>query len=276
MRLSRREFAALPLFTVLRAKGQPPPPVLESKAYDFTSLPVRASESGATKIRPVLNGMTKRSRLLEIHITELAPGQAPHPPHQHRNEEIMMLSEGTLEVELHAQVGEFGHGEKSRIGPGSVIYLASDDPHGQHNVGQAPARYFVIALDRTQWSPTTAESESLRTLQSKTYGFSQMAERTSPNGAVKSRPVFNGVTTRGMHISAHLSELAAGQAPHPPERQPHEEAILLREGTLEVTLNGQVSTLGPGSVIYSAYNDLNGVRNVGTAPAKYFVFSMEG
>ncbi len=107
------------------------------------------------------------------------------------------------------------------------------------------------------------------------YDFASLPERTSANGKMKSRPVFHGVTTRGQRLTMHISELAPGEAPHAPERQPHEEVIVIREGTLEANLNGKVVRLGPGSVIFSAYNELNGWRNVGTTPAQYYVLSLE-
>jgi quercetin dioxygenase-like cupin family protein len=92
---------------------------------------------------------------------------------------------------------------------------------------------------------------------------------------MKSRAVFDGVTTRGQRVTAHFSELAPGQTPHPPARQKHEEIIMLREGTLEVTLNGVTTTIGPGSVIFVPFEDLNGWKNVGTTVAQYFVVSIE-
>jgi quercetin dioxygenase-like cupin family protein len=112
-------------------------------------------------------------------------------------------------------------------------------------------------------------------LHSAGYEFASLPQRTSANGKMKSRTVFRGVTTRGQRLAMHISELAAGEAPHAPERQPHEEVIVIREGTLEATLNGKVVRLGPGSVIFSAYNDLNGWRNVGVTPAQYYVLSLE-
>jgi len=112
-------------------------------------------------------------------------------------------------------------------------------------------------------------------LQGKTYSFDQLLVRSSANGAMKSRSVFDGVTTRGQRITAHISELAPGQAPHPPARQKHEEIIILREGTLEVTLNGETSTIGPGSVIFIPFEELAGWKNSGTTVAQYYVVSIE-
>ena len=123
-------------------------------------------------------------------------------------------------------------------------------------------------------NPKKAPSGGLPTLVSKGYEFNDLPVRTNANGGT-SRALFDGITGRGQRIAMHISELPPGQAPHPPARQPHEEVIVIREGTLEVTLNGQVSRLGPGSVIFSSFNDLNGWKNVGTTPAQYYVISLE-
>jgi quercetin dioxygenase-like cupin family protein len=75
-----------------------------------------------------------------MHITELAPGLAPHPPHHHAHEEMIMIHEGTLEVTI--------AGRSTKLGPGSVAYVASNEEHGWRNVSATRARYFVLALGR--------------------------------------------------------------------------------------------------------------------------------
>jgi len=122
--------------------------------------------------------------------------------------------------------------------------------------------------------PKKAASQPPPLLVSKTYEFSDLPVRTSANGGT-SRQVFDGATVRGQRVTMHISELPPGQSPHPPARQPHEEIIIIREGTLEVTLNGQATRIGPGSVIFSSFNDLNGWKNVGTTPVQYYVVSLE-
>ena len=109
----------------------------------------------------------------------------------------------------------------------------------------------------------------------KTYLFDALPVRTNGGGTMKSRAVFDGVTTRGQRLTAHISELAPGQMPHPPARQKHEEIIILREGTLEVTLDGETSTIGPGSMFFIPYETLAGWKNTGTTPAQYYVVSVE-
>jgi quercetin dioxygenase-like cupin family protein len=137
-------------------------------------------------------------------------------------------------------------------------------------------RDLALLLPGLAGAATAAQSVSgLPVLVSKAYEFNDLPVRSSANGG-KSRQVFDGLTIRGQRITMHISELPPGEAPHPPARQPHEEIIMIREGTLEVTLNGQTTRLGPGSVIFSSFNDLNGWKNLGTTPVQYYVVSLEG
>jgi len=88
--------------------------------------------------RPVLEGVNRAGYEIELHLTELAPGSEPHPPHRHAHEEIVMLQKGTVDVTI--------EGETTRLTPGSVVYVASNQFHGWRNVGNSPSLYFIIAL----------------------------------------------------------------------------------------------------------------------------------
>jgi len=140
---SRRDLGlllpALAATASAQEKGAPkaPPMKLASKVYLYEDLP--AKQNGANTGRAVLNGLTHSDFPVELHITELGPGQQPHPPHQHPNEEILMLRTGHLDVTI--------HGETTRATAGSVVYVASNVLHGWKNPGPEPAQYFVIALD---------------------------------------------------------------------------------------------------------------------------------
>ena len=109
---------------------------LPSKTYAFEDLPVRAE--GENKFRPILAGKTHTGVLVELHETDLAPGSAPHPPHHHEHEEIFLMREGIVEFTI--------EGKSTRLGPGSVAYVVSNQVHGAHNPGPAHAQYFVFAL----------------------------------------------------------------------------------------------------------------------------------
>ncbi|MGC9946201.1 MAG: cupin domain-containing protein [Bryobacteraceae bacterium] len=110
---------------------------MRSKTYSFDQLPVHAS--GGNQTRPVFDGETHGVRI-ELHETELPPGGAPHPPHRHVHEETILIREGIVEATI--------AGRSAKLGPGSVAYVASNEEHGWHNAGTAPAHYFVLAIGR--------------------------------------------------------------------------------------------------------------------------------
>jgi len=138
MELSRRDLAVLipALAAALPASGQTP--ALPTKAYAYDELPVKAGANGVNHSRAVLKGATHSGFPIELHMTELGPHAAPHAPHKHVHEELVMIRRGTLEVTM--------LGKTANYGPGSVIFLASGDEHGWKNAGTDPCEYFVIAL----------------------------------------------------------------------------------------------------------------------------------
>ena len=86
----------------------------------------------------MLTGPTHSGYRIDLHATDLTAGQMPHAPHHHVHEELLLIREGTIEVTVGKQT--------SRLGPGSAVYIASDEEHGWRNVGATPAKYFVLAL----------------------------------------------------------------------------------------------------------------------------------
>jgi quercetin dioxygenase-like cupin family protein len=137
MRLTRRELGwVLPALAAGTARAQEANKVLPSKAWKYEDLPVRAN--GENRSRDVFKGQTHTGFPVDLHLTELAPGLAPHAPHKHLHEEILMLQTGTLEVTI--------EGTTTRVGPGSVVYVHSNEMHGWKNAGTDRAQYFVMAL----------------------------------------------------------------------------------------------------------------------------------
>jgi quercetin dioxygenase-like cupin family protein len=114
--------------------AQPAKPVMGSSVFDWNSIEARTNANGS--VRTFFNSPTATLENLECHVTTLMPGKAPHPPHHHPNEEMIILREGTLEVLL--------NGEWKRIGPGSIYFAASNVEHGVRNAGDTPAVYHVI------------------------------------------------------------------------------------------------------------------------------------
>ena len=139
MPYSRRDFSRLlPALTAAAAAAQDAKSPLSSKVYEFEDLTVKVN--GQNKSRAVLRGEQHAGFAVELHITELGPGQAPHAPHKHVHEEIVMLRSGQLDMTI--------NGQTTRATAGSVIYIASNEEHGSRNPGPDPAMYFVMTLGR--------------------------------------------------------------------------------------------------------------------------------
>ncbi len=111
-----------------------PKPPLPSGVYDWNALTVQPTKIGAR--RDVFDASTATLANLECHITTVNPGEAPHAPHRHVDEEMLFIKEGTVEVTI--------NGVAHQAGPGSVVFFASNDLHGLRNVGATPATYFVL------------------------------------------------------------------------------------------------------------------------------------
>jgi quercetin dioxygenase-like cupin family protein len=111
------------------------PGILGFTIYDWNSISVQKTAVGES--RQFFRAPTATRDQLEVHATTLNPGAASHPPHQHVNEEIIIIDQGTLDV--------YGNGVWKQAGPGSVIFNASNSMHGVKNAGSTPATYHVIS-----------------------------------------------------------------------------------------------------------------------------------
>ena len=87
----------------------------------------------------------------------------------------------------------------------------------------------------------------------------------------ETRPIVRAPTATLDELELHVTTLNAGESSHAPHKHPNEELVIIREGTVDVLVQGEWKRVGPGSVIFNASNELHGLRNVGTGPATYHV-----
>ncbi len=104
------------------------------------------------------------------------------------------------------------------------------------------------------------------------YPFEKLPIRTPNNAQI--RDVLKGKLATGESLEVHETTLPPGGAPHPPHHHVHSEMWLVREGTVELTINGTSYQLGPGSVGFVHSNDEHGIKNAGATPATYFVVAV--
>src|SRR5215510_8726730 len=99
MNYTRRGLALLfPALAVAQQRAQPTPEKgkLPSKAYVFEQLTGR--QTATIKSYQILTGDTHSGYRLDLHESELPAGMAPHAPHQHVHEEMLLIREGQMEV----------------------------------------------------------------------------------------------------------------------------------------------------------------------------------
>ena len=78
------------------------------------------------------DGKTEQLKNMIAGSLVLKPGEEPHPPHQHPEEEFMLIAEGHGEILV--------DGVTSQVSPGSRMYCEGNAVHGVKNTGSTPMR----------------------------------------------------------------------------------------------------------------------------------------
>lgn len=142
MKFTRRDaliaFPCIVATATVMAWAQPTESPIFSRVFHWADL--KATPTAAGERRAVFNSPTPTLANLSLHITTLNPGQAPHPPHRHPEEEIMIVREGTVEA--------LQENRTNLVTAGGIIFEASNELHGLRNVGTNPANYYVIKFVR--------------------------------------------------------------------------------------------------------------------------------
>jgi len=109
-------------------------PVMGSTVFDWNKIEAKATKSGER--RQFFRSPTATLDGLECHVTTLNKGETAHAPHQHPEEELIVVKEGTIEV--------VQGGVTNRVGAGSVIFHSANVMHGMRNAGDGIASYHVF------------------------------------------------------------------------------------------------------------------------------------
>jgi quercetin dioxygenase-like cupin family protein len=142
MTMNRRDvivgLLAMPSTLSVAAMAAGEQQILGPTVFHWEEMKAVKTEKG--EVRSLCKTPTATLDQLEMHVTTLNPGLESHPPHRHVNEELIILREGECET--------LSDGKWVKVGPGSVVFNASNSLHGFRNIGTVPATYHVI-----NWSP---------------------------------------------------------------------------------------------------------------------------
>jgi len=80
------------------------------------------------------NGPTNELSGMCAGMAVLDPGSTPPPPHTHPEEEFLIVTEGTGEIECAGKI--------TKVGPGAIMYCAGNVLHGITNTGKVPMTFY--------------------------------------------------------------------------------------------------------------------------------------
>lgn len=84
------------------------------------------------------------------------------------------------------------------------------------------------------------------------------------------RIYYDGPTEQLSSMTSGSLRLNPGAEPHPPHKHPEEEFMLITEGAGEIKVEGKLTKVGPGMMMYCGANKLHGIKNTGKTPLLFY------
>lgn len=231
---------------------------LTSRIYPLR-IPLPPDKEKGWKPYPIFRGFTRGLQNLSCHVSVLIPGHCPHPPHRHKEEELLLLLSGEVDLILPVEQSPNGN-HRRHLKSGQFVYYPSHFAHTLQTTSETPANYLMF-----KWHADSGKNDSALA-----FGQFTMCDHMKVS-EVKigfcSRLVFEGSTAYLRKLQCHTSTLTP-EAGYDLHIDDYEVAIIILEGEVE-TLG---ECVGPHSVIFYAAGEPHGMRNPGGAIAKYVVF----
>lgn len=126
----RRDVLSFGALAALAANGAAPklPNVTLSPAH------AKVTKEPFGELRIYFDGPTEQLKAMTAGSLRLNAGMTPHPPHEHPEEEFLLVTEGTGEISIDGNV--------MQASPGSMMYCAAGRLHGIVNTGKTPLLFY--------------------------------------------------------------------------------------------------------------------------------------
>jgi (S)-ureidoglycine aminohydrolase len=233
---------------------------VESIVYVWNNLKVEKQDT--RERRQIAEGNGAALAYMDWNATTIDPGNSPHAPHKHDDEEYIIIKEGQLKVTIN---------DSSKVlGPGSFALFIPGDMHGFVNTGNTKATYYVFRY-RSK-APVDLE-------RAKKAGGSFMVDWNDivfkPHDKGGIRNFFERPTAMLKRFEMHVTTLNAGIKSHDPHTHGAEEIVLLVKGNTEMQIAQSHQKANGGDLIYLSSNILHAIQNTGTEPSTYFAFQWQ-
>lgn len=191
------------------------------------------------------------------HVSTLATGHIPHPPHTHQEEEVLVVLRGSLAIHLVDEPESPVRVE--RLDAGGVLHYPLTQLHTICGHSEEAAQYVILKWRSHRISPRVNVIGA------------HVVERVDAEPVGTQRVLFEGPTRYLRRLQCHRSSVPPGGG-YEPHADAYDVAIVTLEGIIE-TLGERV---GPNSLIWYPMGSRHGLRNVGDCDAHYVVFEFHG
>ena len=207
----------------------------------------------------LFEGRTANALIMHGHYSTLRPGESPHLPHAHVEEEVLMVLKGNATLCYDDGTGEV---VDHPVSVGDGVYYPSFHRHTIRNNSNEPVVYIMF-----RWVGTGSEVRETLPLQR----LRVEPLKGDEDDSFKMQECLRGSTHQLKGLESHVSTMlpGGGYEAHPDE---HDVLILMFEGELET--NGR--NLGPGQVAWHPAGSLHDMWNRSEAPARYLVLEFHG
>jgi len=223
------------------------------------ALPLAGDASG-WRPYPLFRGSTRNLRWLSAHVSVLAPGRTPHPSHRHEEEEILIVLDGAAELVL---VDTRGNEQLHPVRRGQWSYYPPGQLHTLRTPADEGATYLMFKwVGRAAGAP-----ETLPTAVGRWDDRFPTDEQARAASGFAAHTLREGATATLRTLETHVSTVTPGGG-YAAHRDAHDVAIVLFEGQVETLFR----TAAANAVLFAPAGKLHGLRNTGSAAARYLVF----
>jgi heat shock protein HslJ/mannose-6-phosphate isomerase-like protein (cupin superfamily) len=151
---------------------------------------------------------------------------------------------------------------------GTVRWRIADGRLALYDASGTPLATFIPRRAEAAATPPAAAP-----LKSRVFDWAALTPTPIPNG--ERRMVLDGPTATVDLLHVHATTLAVGQVSGEALRHPRDEVLILKDGEVEVTLDGTTQKASAGAVLFFASGAVTRLKNIGAGPATYYVIYYE-
>jgi len=226
------------------------------------NFPLNENKDSGWQSNKIFRGSTDIFEYINCHISVLSPGNCPHLPHKHKEEELLILLSGEADLVLHGY-DKNSTQKRVKLTSGSFVYYPSNFIHTIDNTTNDTATYLIFKWRNIlKYPKTNTPGEIVVDFINKLY-----CEKKEVRNKFSTSKLMEITTGYLGKLHCHFSTMLPGGG-YEPHSDKYDVAIIV--------LSGQLKTLGtlvkPYDLIFYTAGQEHGLVNTGDTNAKYIVF----